>query len=66
MSAWQPIATAPKDGTIVILGWRLDDEDDWFAIGGWYESGPADMRWYAVDNEPASPTHWVPFPRLPK
>lgn len=61
-TAWQPIATAPRDGTRVLL-WRADyevmetgfhfqtdEEDCWRFWGG--------ARLYA-------PTHWQPLPPPP-
>jgi len=59
MSDWQPIETAPKDGTEIIVG----------------ESGTADVelcRWYDgewVDRtyDPfADVTHWMPLPKPPQ
>ena len=66
---WQPIETAPKDGSS-ILAWRE----------GWYR--PIYVRWvlnprtgtefwndeiewdaYELENEP--PTHWLPMPGPP-
>lgn len=47
---WQPIETAPRDGTwmLVACGWRREGED---AIGG-------TIRWDI-------PTHWMPLPPPP-
>lgn len=75
MSEWQPIATAPKDGTRILLYFPHND----VAIGGcWmevtdgdWESGYKKWHEWVVDNElffmdddPAFcyPTHWVPLP----
>ena len=62
MTKWQPIETAPKDGTH-ILGLAYDDEEMtviyWRYDDGWSLS---------VSCEPASdsyfwPTHWMPLPK---
>lgn len=57
MSAWQPIATAPKDGTRVLGVTRLGDIEvvlfergDWLAVPG---------RWARTL------THWRPLPDRP-
>ena len=61
---WQPIATAPKDGTLMLL-----KRDDRFPFIGSYRDGMRDepdhteKTWRArccgrID----SPTHWAPLP----
>ena len=70
MSEWQPIETAPKDGTWVLL---FDPEDEYAHVGafvefpatedhplvkhwgGIYISGKGFMSWM-------NPTHWMPLP----
>ena len=63
---WQPIETAPRDGTHVLIyvpGWingsearYLDDEGWWLA-----NNDPTD-HW----GEQQHPTHWMPLPNPPK
>lgn len=69
MSEWQPIETAPKDGTHVDL-WacsggdpRFGDRytDAAFIRGKWRYSSGAD-GWLEVSY---MPTHWMPLPNPP-
>ncbi|WP_444551114.1 dATP/dGTP pyrophosphohydrolase domain-containing protein [Brucella vulpis] len=62
---WQPIESAPKDGTIVLLGWNDPDINEIGAVAGWYENGPADNYWYDQYHEPVTATHWMPLRPLP-
>ncbi|QNQ43009.1 hypothetical protein [Brucella intermedia] len=65
---WRPIESAPKDGTIVLLGWNDPDIEEIGAVAGWYESGPNDKCWYDQYHEPVTATHWMPlrpFPAAP-
>jgi hypothetical protein len=56
--AWQPIATAPKDGTQIIGWWSKSQV---FEIVDWCEG-----RWTNLDNDEISqPTHWMPVPTPP-
>jgi hypothetical protein len=62
---WQPIETAPKDGTVVLLaGCRkpvaaawLEDEIDWWHVDD-NKRGPFALRG-------PGPTHWMPLPAPP-
>lgn len=78
MSDWQPIATAPKDGTYVMLWGKWEDEAHGF--------GPWPAYWDRGDEEWLSsvtpqehlgagvfkclyiqePTHWMPLPQPPQ
>lgn len=58
---WQPIETAPKDGTRVLVA----DENVWMAVarnwpcnGYWIEDAASGMRLNP-------PTHWMPLPSPP-
>lgn len=67
MSQWQPIETAPKDGTDIVLLFAREDE--------MFKSEPLlprrrAARWYrgawSVPHFSGNmPTHWAPFPALP-
>ncbi len=59
--AWQPIATAPKDGTQVLLFWKGNiaqaawvSDWAWWEVSGWRENLIV-----------ARPTHWMPLPAAP-
>ncbi len=56
MSEWQPIETAPKDGTEVILGNWIRK---WVLVGYWHRGG------WQVDSGTVTPTHWQAFPAPP-
>lgn len=63
-NAWQPIETAPKDGTFVVTATKsnLVRAWDYFPYPmkqKWDGSG-----WIAEDGRPYSPepTHWMPIP----
>jgi hypothetical protein len=64
MTEWQPIETAPKGETVILLWCPESWDTDCVRIGFWSESD-----WY--DDESAShpitdmygaPTHWHPLP----
>ena len=57
-SLWQPIETAPKDGT-EILGWPVEGGDNNIAIVYYFFRG-----WCSGDYG-ADPTHWMPLPKPP-
>jgi hypothetical protein len=62
--SFQPISTAPKDGTRILLG-SLDKET---VIGSWCAS---EQRWTHGDEQSdlpydtVTPTHWMPLPVIP-
>jgi hypothetical protein len=66
---WQPIETAPKDGTEIDL-WspickRIPDCKwlDRYATG-WFTRG--DRGWEEISTAMISPTHWMPLPAPPE
>lgn len=76
MSEWQPIETAPKDGTLIdawagnkrVVNIRWEPED--YAKGEcWAEAFPASRGMAGSDCFPAylrpQPTHWMPTPTAP-
>jgi hypothetical protein len=59
--AWQPIESAPKDGTRVMLA-----DAEWTDIGRWRIES---QLWMDDDDagwtDPFWPTHWMPLPPPP-
>jgi len=63
VAEWQPIETAPKDGTdMLCCGWRYNQpKNDWFHTVCWWNGhGFVDDSGY-VDFV----THWMPLPKAP-
>lgn len=61
MTEWQPISTAPKDGTTIII-WDKDHGCmivEWM-YGEWHCSHDGE------DMYGPEPTHWMPLPAPPK
>jgi hypothetical protein len=63
---WQPIETAPKDGTH-ILAWRNNNPP---TVVHWFDDPEAPGFYTSVNeiapNYPFNPTHWMPLPEPPK
>jgi hypothetical protein len=65
--AWQPIETAPKDGTNILLWWPMQFHcaltghwaNKWNPWIGWKVSG------WSHDMFKTEPTHWMPLPNPP-
>ena len=60
---WQPMATAPKDGTPVLLWWPY-----WANVRplvGWWQNNGGWQSWEASDEDAKPPTHWRPLPSPP-
>lgn len=70
MSEWQPISTAPKDGTVVLL--RGGVYHGLPFAGQYHDSEIAPGRpWLSLTSSRARmyehvPTHWMPLPDPPK
>lgn len=61
MSEWQPIETAPKDGTQILIPggiayWRAD-------VDGWYTITAVEWPGLPVQ---WNVTHWMPLPEPPR
>ena len=75
--AWQPIETAPKDGTEVLLAVGLRAGIPGTCLVGHYMKGghciedhpPINAGWYfwngCMFDEASKPTHWMPLPEVP-
>ena len=62
VKGWQPIETAPKDGTDVLLG-----AEGWVIIGSWFRfDDEGNGRWMHEDGATCDPTHWQPLPSPPE
>lgn len=66
MREWQPIATAPTDGSTVLLAYGA-----LVTCGGYVDHGPLSSvgpYWWnaeGLDGLDETPTHWMPFPPPP-
>jgi hypothetical protein len=81
MSGWQPIETAPKDGTeidvwcggefprrVTCASWREPTESEWWSHGGDTIDTP-DACWhdcFGPLGKDNTPTHWMPLPAPPE
>lgn len=74
MSEWQPISTAPKDGTALLLFSRthgiVEGCFEQVDGGGHPENGPPIYWWTSpwvefIDGSYDAPTHWMPLPEPP-
>jgi len=73
MSEWKDIASAPKDGTIILLGTYVEAFDKvvnffWQEMGYWEKIGRKRGYWALSatgDKITESFTHWHPLPAPP-
>lgn len=70
--AWQPIATAPKDGTEVLLLFMPSEQQcvgEWWGLDKigiqWRIAHVSGPEWEAITDE-LQPTHWQPLPPPPQ
>ncbi len=79
MTEWQPIETAPKDGTwiLVLCPEGESKAEPFIQVARWMEfevSREKDWAWGPLDDYfgsyrwylPSSPTHWMPLPEPPQ
>lgn len=62
---WQPIETAPKDGTWIMVYWPTMGIGQYPFVVFWDE-GWQPARYSDRDYGEAFPTHWMPLPAAPK
>lgn len=63
---WQPIETAPKDGTAIIGAWDSKIfENRWFIHPVIFENGIWIHYWDQDEDHVLYPTHWMPLPEPP-
>lgn len=69
MTEWQPIETAPKDGSELLLAYILmhDDLPHQLVVGRWDDEF-VEFREPLRYEQPleTQPTHWMPLPEPPK
>lgn len=61
MSEWQPIETAPKDGTAVLTYSGEPDAHE-MNVSFW---GRQNGRWISANPHMSTPTHWMHLPSPP-
>lgn len=69
MSNWQPIETAPKDNTAVLVHVPMKTIN--FVSTAFWDTTACEWRvaWVGIDNKPCvikEPTHWQPLPQPPE
>lgn len=63
MQEWQPIETAPRNGTEILV--MLENKDMHIVYGHRYDFGNK-FEWAQFDGpNNYNPTHWMPLPKPP-
>lgn len=67
MTEWQPIETAPRDGTRIIV-YRPKFDGDYIPQVGWdfWMTGSYYSECWGKSRKDCPPTHWMPFPDPPE
>ncbi len=75
MTEWQPISTAPKDGSAILCYDPTDEDNPMYVVRWdeymvhWLEDEMITGEWLEAGGERYStwqPTHWIPLPEKPK
>jgi len=66
MSEWQPIDTAPRDGTIVLAAQGSTIDTMFWTMSAWADGGGWVNNINRSDTYVFDPTHWMPLPEPPK
>jgi hypothetical protein len=68
MSEWQPIETAPKDGTGFIYFQGLLHEQKWIGSAVWHKGKFLHVQWDRCQDDwlEINPTYWMPLPDPPQ
>jgi hypothetical protein len=64
VTGWQPIETAPRDGTEILFWVAPEMSEGWAEVGHWFET--AHDGWWVAHTIERKPTHWMPLPEPPK
>lgn len=67
---WQPIESAPRDGTYILLGYADSHSEEGRWMGDASRNHWGETGWFASDDDvlcehPSKPTHWRPLPAPP-
>jgi hypothetical protein len=65
-SGWQPIETAPKDGTEILIAWG-----DKVTFSYWLDNSKTSHPWQgwklpSMFPVSGKPSHWMPIPKIPR
>lgn len=64
---WEPMDTAPKDGTVILV-YRKIDADTIMNLVAWWSEKDRAWQYGKFDRlrSELSPTHWMPLPEPPQ
>jgi hypothetical protein len=63
---WQPISTAPKDGTRILVYGPAKNGDHYMDVCGWPANWSGKWPVAYMDYATGEPTHWTPLPEPPE